>query len=61
MVEGLIFKCPLDEEDCECPFSHFRAIEGKDKFQKLSELTKEEYTNMWLHHKSCLKKKEGKR
>jgi hypothetical protein len=58
MIEGLIFKCPFEDEECDCPFLDLRKLENNKKIEELQSLSEKERGKKYAHHMRCLRKRE---
>jgi hypothetical protein len=58
MIEGLIFKCPFEDEEFDCPFAIIRQWKKKERIEMLQRLSEDERHIMYLHHSRCLRKRE---
>ena len=60
LLNGLIFKCPFQEEDKSCPFTSLRKMDVTSRFIYLNNLSPEEKEKLIQHHKQCLNRRERK-
>jgi len=59
MLHGLLFACPMEEAEDNCPFKKFRNMSTSQAikdFNSLSIASKEELSS---HHKTCLTRRES--
>ena len=59
MLHGLLFACPMEEAEDDCPFKKFRNMstsEAIKEFNSLPVISKEELST---HHKFCLTRRES--
>jgi len=55
---GLLFGCPFEEEDSNCPLDELRKLPIDKRLKNFNELSNIELTGLEEHHKNCLLRKE---
>lgn len=55
---GLLFGCPLESEESDCPLSEFRKLPIKERINVLNKKTPKELMGLEQHHKECLHVRE---
>lgn len=60
MITGLIFNCPFNEEEYDCPFSEIRKKPIMERLKCFNSLNITESNKMLIKHSNCLRKRESK-
>jgi hypothetical protein len=54
MLSGLIFACPLEESDVNCPLSKLRKMSIEKRLIEVANYSNQEITKVIISHKACL-------
>jgi hypothetical protein len=57
-LSGLLFSCPLNIRDSECPFNSIWSMSIDERIEFINELNGKEIFRIMEHHKMCLTIKE---
>jgi hypothetical protein len=55
---GLLFGCPFQEEDANCPLDELRKLPTDKRMKNFNELSNSDLTNLEEYHKNCSLRKE---
>ena len=58
LLNGLIFSCPMQVSNLDCPFKKIRDLFLPDRFDFVKNLQFSEINNLIEHHKICLHRRE---
>jgi len=59
-VKGLLIACPMGTALDDCPARDLRAMEIEKRLITVDTMTPEQVEEVIVHHKQCLKKREGR-
>ena len=59
-VKGLLIDCPMGAATDDCPAFDLRAQPIKKRMTAVDSMTDEQVEEVIVHHKQCLKKREGR-
>ncbi len=59
-LKGLALKCPVGDEDANCPFFNIRTYPVGDRMKILDQMEMDEIVEMLDYHEVCLRHKEQK-
>jgi hypothetical protein len=54
MLSGLIFACPMEESDANCPLSQLRKLSVEKRLIEIANYSNREITKVMIAHKTCL-------
>lgn len=57
-VYGLVFNCPLDENNLQCPFYDIRQLPVRERLKMIEELPLDDLFHMASKHFTCISGKE---
>lgn len=53
LIAGLIFRCPIEKHDLNCPFINIRRKSIRERLEFIKQLNWEELRILENYHKSC--------
>lgn len=57
-IKGLVMGCPFGEPEADCPLKEIRKKPLTERLAYVNNLTDAEVSDILLHHKRCLEKRE---
>ena len=55
---GLLFGCPFQDEDRDCPLNKLRKLSIEDRMENIKNMSIKELKELEEHHKHCLNERE---